>query len=227
VKAALAYPMVMVIAGTGAVIVMFTFVVPKITKTFEQLGQTLPAITQVLIAISTVMEHYWWAVIAAIAAAAVGFIKFTDTTDGRELWHTTQLKLPIVGDIVQKREVARFARTLGSLLKNGVSILTALEIVREVVNNVVFQARDRPHGGRDHAGRNGRGSPSATAASSPPGRREHDRHRARRRAACPKCCSASASPTRVQVERHDPHADLPARAERSSSSMGLDRRASS
>lgn len=139
VKAALAYPVVMILAGSVAVFIMFSYVIPKITSTFEQIGQSLPAITQFLIVISTWFESYWWVVIGGLFIMVLLFFQFTTSKEGRLIWHRTQLKLPLFGPIVQKREVARFARTLGSLLRNGVSILTALDIVREVVDNTVVK----------------------------------------------------------------------------------------
>lgn len=139
VKSALAYPVVMIIAGSLAVAVMFGYVIPKITGTFAQLNQTLPAITQLLIEISNIVQNYWWAVLAVAGVLGVTFYQFTKTPEGRMMWHRTQLRLPLIGPMVQKRECARFARTLGSLLKNGVSILTALDIVREVLDNQVVR----------------------------------------------------------------------------------------
>ncbi|MCB2154236.1 type II secretion system inner membrane protein GspF [bacterium] len=139
IKSALAYPVVMIVAGGGAVFVMFAYVVPKIVATFRELNQTLPMMTQILIKISDFASHYWWAVISALILLAGGFWRFTHSDEGRVLWHRLQLKIPVLGDLVQKREVARFTRTLGSLLKNGVSILTALGITREVVNNTLVQ----------------------------------------------------------------------------------------
>ncbi|MBI1290403.1 hypothetical protein GC173_04075 [bacterium] len=139
IKSALAYPVVMIIAGSAAVAVMFGFVIPKITATFDQLGQTLPAITILLIQMSKIVQGYWWAILIVLVAVVGGFWQYTSTPDGRAWWHRTQLRIPLMNEVVRKREVARFARTLGSLLKNGVSILTALDIVREVVSNEVMR----------------------------------------------------------------------------------------
>jgi type II secretory pathway component PulF len=139
IKSSLAYPAVMILAGSVAVAVMFGFVIPKITATFDQLGQTLPAMTLVLIAISRVFQSYWWALVGGLALGVGGFMQYVRSTDGRLWWDRLQLRLPLMGTIVQKREVARFCRTLGSLLKNGVSMLTALDIVREVVDNSVVR----------------------------------------------------------------------------------------
>lgn len=137
VKAALAYPMVMIIAGSGAVMVMFAYVVPKITGVFEQLNQTLPAMTQMLITFSDLVQGYWYLVLGGLMALILAVWKYVSTPEGALQWHTLQLRIPIFGDLVAKREVARFSRTLGSLLKNGVSILQALHITRDVLNNTL------------------------------------------------------------------------------------------
>ncbi len=139
IKSALAYPAVMVLAGSGAVFVMFSFVIPKITGTFEQLNQALPAPTEILIRISEFTQSYWYLVLGGLALLIMGTYQFINTAEGRAMWHRLQLKLPVFGDLIRKREVARFTRTLGSLLRNGVSILTALEIVKEVQENTIFK----------------------------------------------------------------------------------------
>src|SRR5690606_19897971 len=89
--------------------------------------------------ISGFVQNYWWMVLAALVVLGGTFYQFTKTPEGRLMWHRAQLRMPLIGPMVQKRECARFARTLGSLLKNGVSILTALDIVREVVDNQVVK----------------------------------------------------------------------------------------
>ncbi|MBX3730031.1 MAG: type II secretion system F family protein [Candidatus Sumerlaeia bacterium] len=137
VKSALAYPVVMIVAGAFAVAVMFVVVVPKIVGTFSQLNQTLPLPTQILISISEVVGSYWYMVVGALVGLWVLAWRFVTTPEGRAWWHRQQLRLPLLGDLVRKREVARFARTLGSLLRNGVAILTALGITREVLDNTV------------------------------------------------------------------------------------------
>jgi len=139
VKSALAYPVVMVVAGSGAIFVIFTYVVPKIVGTFAELNQTLPAITQLLIAVSNFTASYWYLVLGGIAAAVASFWQFVRTPQGRVAWSVLQLRLPLFGDLVRKREVARFSRTLGSLLRNGVSILSALAITRDVLENEVVR----------------------------------------------------------------------------------------
>ncbi|MGF1573305.1 MAG: type II secretion system F family protein [Sumerlaeia bacterium] len=139
IKSALAYPVVMILVGMIAVSVMFVYIIPKITGVFKELNQTLPAMTQMLITSSEFTQNYWYIVLGAIVAIVVFLTQLVRTQDGRLFWHKTQLRLPLIGDLVRKQEVARFSRTLGSLLKNGVSILTALKITRDVLNNEIVR----------------------------------------------------------------------------------------
>jgi len=139
VKSALAYPAVMVVAGIGAVIVMMTVVIPKIVNIFGELNQTLPTPTVILIAVSNFFATKGWILLLALGAAGFGIWRFLKTPDGQRMWSRAQLKAPLFGMIVLKREVARFARTLGALLANGVPILSSLEITQAVVQNLLVR----------------------------------------------------------------------------------------
>jgi general secretion pathway protein F len=140
VWSALAYPMVMIGACTVAVVVMFIYVIPKIVGTFRELEQTLPPVTQLLITISDIIGSYGIFILAGVIVL-IGLVwQFLSTEKGRAQWDRWQLMIPIFGDLVAKREVARFSRTLGSLLKNGVSILVALNITKEVVSNSITKS---------------------------------------------------------------------------------------
>lgn len=139
VKAALAYPVVMVFAGAGAIAVMMTVVVPKIVTIFAELNQTLPLPTQILLSITNFLSARWWLLLLILGFVGLVVWRFLKTEEGRRLWHGGQLRLPLFGPIIQKKEVARFARTLGALLHNGVPILSALDIVREVASNVLVK----------------------------------------------------------------------------------------
>ncbi|MDX2175796.1 MAG: type II secretion system F family protein [Candidatus Sumerlaeia bacterium] len=140
VMSALAYPMVMVVAGGAAIFIMFTFVIPRIVETFEQMEQALPGITLFLIDVSAFMQEYGLVLAAVLAAAGAGAWRGMKTPAGKALWDRFVLRIPVLGEVVRKREAAQFARTFGSLLANGVSILQALDIVKEVAGNTVFKA---------------------------------------------------------------------------------------
>jgi type II secretion system protein F len=139
IKSALYYPVIMIIAGFSAVVILMTVVVPKIIKLFEDLEQTLPLPTQILINIMNFFGYRWYILIGAILTVVIFSYKFIHTSEGRSIWHRVQLKIPLIGDVILKRQIAQFARTFGSLLKNGVSILSSLEITKEVLGNKYVQ----------------------------------------------------------------------------------------
>ena len=139
IKSAMAYPLVMTVAGIGAVIILITVVIPKIMKIFTDLHQALPLPTQILINIMNFLNDRWWLLLGALIGGGVFFYKFIKTDEGGKLWDAFQMKVPLVGDVLRKRQISQFARTFGSLLKNGVSILSSLEIVKEVLSNRLFQ----------------------------------------------------------------------------------------
>src|SRR5215471_3512745 len=135
---ALIYPILLTLAGTGAVIFLLTFVIPRFVDIFHDLGQSLPLVTQIRLSLSTGLQHYWWAVGLAVLIVVLA-VRLTLSTDtGRARWDRILLRLPLVGEVVLKSETARFARVLGTLLRSGVPVLTALGVVRELTSNQVF-----------------------------------------------------------------------------------------
>ena len=136
VRSALAYPIFMFLIGSLVLFFLVTFVVPNITKIFQEMHQTLPGITILLIAISGFLKSFWW-ILAVAMAFTIGGLRYAvaRTGEGRLLWDKIKLKAPLFGPITQKMAVARFSRTLGTLLQSGVPLLTALDIVRNVVDN--------------------------------------------------------------------------------------------
>lgn len=139
IASALAYPAIMIVAGGLAVFAIFTFVIPRIVGIFEELNQALPLMTVVLIAASDFMRNYWFLVLLGIAALALGLRRWVATERGRYQFDQGLLKIPVVGELLLKRDVARFTRTLGALLRNGVPILDALEIASQVLTNSVIR----------------------------------------------------------------------------------------
>jgi general secretion pathway protein F len=137
-RAALTYPVFMFFVGTLVLFFLVTFVIPKITPVFEEMHQTLPVVTVLLIKVSDFLKSFWWVIliIAIIGAIILGQLK--KTPKGQYVWDETKLRIPILGPINRKIAVARFARTLGSLLQGGVPLISALQIVRNVVNNVLI-----------------------------------------------------------------------------------------
>ncbi|MFQ6672092.1 MAG: type II secretion system F family protein [Candidatus Tectimicrobiota bacterium] len=134
----LIYPAILTVAGGAAVVVLLVFVVPRFTDIFADLGQALPLPTQILLAVSGFVQRFWWALLAGIVVAWVVFRRLIRRAEGRRRWDRFKLRLPLVGELIQKAEVGRFARTLGTLLTSGVPILQAMSIVQETVTNRVF-----------------------------------------------------------------------------------------
>jgi general secretion pathway protein F len=136
IKAALAYPMFMFLIGSIVLFFLTTFIVPKITGIFSEMHQTLPGITILLISISGFLKSFWPVIVLIIIGSFIGLrYMFTKTLRGQYLWSKIKLKMPLFGSLTHKMAVARFSRTLGTLLESGVPMLTALSIVKNIVNN--------------------------------------------------------------------------------------------
>jgi len=138
VLAALSYPMIVMFVGGLAVIGLMVFIVPKFATTFDDMGATLPAPTLALMAISNFITHYGLVLIGLIVAGTILFKKWIKQGPGQRKWHQIVLRIPIMGAIITTNAYAHFARTLGTLLHNGVSVLPALGIVQKTINNVVI-----------------------------------------------------------------------------------------
>lgn len=136
IRSALAYPLIMFFVGAMVIFFLVTFVVPNITKIFEEMHQTLPGITILLIAVSSFLKSFWWIVLLiVIASFLTARYAIVRTERGQYLWDRIKLKTPLIGSLNQKIAVARFSRTLGTLLQSGVPLLASLEIAANVVNN--------------------------------------------------------------------------------------------
>lgn len=136
IQASLAYPVFMLFFGAVVLFILLAYIVPTITKIFADMKQVLPTPTRVLIALSAFFQDYWWTVLLLLAVGGLAVRHLRRTPKGRRWWDTTVLRLPGVGNLVRKLAVGRFSRTLGSLLENGVTLLVALDIVRNIVGNV-------------------------------------------------------------------------------------------
>lgn len=139
VRSALAYPILMAAVGVMTVAVLLTFVIPKIAGMFSDLGQNLPAPTLLLINISSALRNYWWLIMLLALLAGAALKNAYKKKEIKRLIDAAKLKMPLAGDLVKRVEVARFARTLATLLKNGVPILEALTIVSGTINNDIIK----------------------------------------------------------------------------------------
>jgi general secretion pathway protein F len=130
------YPSILLVTGGISIIVLLTYVLPKFSVMFDELGGSLPLPTQILLTISHTLKSYWWIVLAILVTVWIVFKKYIKTDTGRYKWDSFKLK--IMGDVIRKLETARFCRTLGTLLKSGVPLLQALNNARDVLNNQVI-----------------------------------------------------------------------------------------
>lgn len=138
VISALIYPLILLVVAGLSVFILLTVVVPKFSKIFEDMGQALPLATQFVIRVGELFNTWWWVMALAIAATVVYFRRqFADPVT-RQPWDRRILRLPLVGDLVSKVEMARFSQTLSTLLSNGVPLLTGLAIVKEIMANRVL-----------------------------------------------------------------------------------------
>jgi general secretion pathway protein F len=136
IKGAITYPAIMVFVGALMFGIIFTFVIPKITKIFKSQDKALPWMTEVCIFISDLFIGYWWLMIIGSFASFYLFKRYIMTKKGEAWWHKMLLKMPIVGNLSTMINVSRFCSTLATLLNSGVPILTALSIVKNLVANV-------------------------------------------------------------------------------------------
>jgi len=137
-QAALVYPVFMAIIGSGVLFFLLSFVVPNLTRIFTEMKQVLPLPTIILIWFSGFMRSYWWVLLLFAVAIIVSIKETIKRPKGRYFWDNMKLRLPVIGQINRKIALSRFGRTLGSLLQSGVPLITSLEIVRNIVNNVLI-----------------------------------------------------------------------------------------
>ncbi len=135
IRSAVAYPILMFFVGTLILVFLLTYIVPSITSIFADMDQALPMPTLILINVSDFMKNSWWIILAAIAVLLIAGRHIKNTDKGGYVFDRLILKLPIAGSLKIKLAAARFARTLGSLLENGVPLMSALGIVKNVVGN--------------------------------------------------------------------------------------------
>jgi type II secretory pathway component PulF len=148
VISAMVYPAIVMTIGGLAVIGLMIFIVPRFASTFEEMGAELPKPTMFLMAMSDFTVKYGLAVAAALAGGIILLKKWVKHGKGQRIWHRAQLRIPIMGSIIKTNAYAHFARTFGTLLHNGVSVLPAMGIVQKTIDNVIIseevgKARDR------------------------------------------------------------------------------------
>lgn len=140
IKGAMTYPAVMLLAMIISLVVLFIFVVPKFAVMFEDMGQALPAPTVIMMGISEAFQRYWWAMAGLIGGLIAGVVFWRRTPGGRFALDRLLLNIPVFGGFATRVAMARFCRTLGTLLDSGVNLVAGLEASRGVAGNVVISA---------------------------------------------------------------------------------------
>ncbi len=139
IQAALAYPVLMALVGTGVLLFLFAFVVPKVTRMLEDLGQSLPLPTLLLIRSSDFLMAWWWLLLLLAGAVAAWLVRYRRTEAGRLHFDRLALRLPLFGRLNLLLATARFTRTLGTLLHSGVPLLQALDITKNLMQNRILR----------------------------------------------------------------------------------------
>ena len=150
------YPMCLIAVGIAAIVILITFVLPKIVIQLQKARMQLPMITKMLMAVSSILIHYWYVVLLVIFAIVYTVRRVLKTVRGAYIRDKVMLSLPIFGPLIRQRVVSRFASTLSTLLGSGLSMAESLKVVAEVTGNVIMvdavkKARDRILSGADIA----------------------------------------------------------------------------
>jgi len=139
VKSALVYPIILLVMAGLSIVVLLTVVVPQFTPLFESAGAELPTLTQLVVAAGDVMQRYWWALLLAIVALWLLIRRRMHRADSRARIDRWLLKVPLLGGLLTRIDTARLARTLGTLLVNGVPILNAMSIATQTIGNAALR----------------------------------------------------------------------------------------
>ena len=139
VVSAMIYPIMLMLLAGGSLILLLVYVIPQFTPIFEELGGDLPTITKIVLAAGSLLQNFWWGLIGLTFIGVVLFRRMLADPEKRLNWDTRVLGMRWVGDLVAKMEIARLSRTLGTLLSNGVPLLSGLSIARNVMNNSLLR----------------------------------------------------------------------------------------
>ncbi len=134
---ALIYPILLTGVGAASIGILLYFVIPKFASIFEEMGAAIPPATMAMLWLSKMTRAYWWVALSSIAAVIVSIRYAIRTPLGRRTWDALKLKLPLLGTTVLKMEMARFARTLGTLLASAVPLIAGVRIVQDIANNKI------------------------------------------------------------------------------------------
>ncbi|HPP81114.1 MAG TPA: type II secretion system F family protein, partial [Deltaproteobacteria bacterium] len=139
IKSAMTYPIIVLCVAFGVVAVLMIFVIPTFSDMFKQFGSALPAPTQLVVNLSNLFRHFWWAIFGAIVGFVIAFKWVRTQKKGRYMTDKLFLRLPIFGPLLRKVAVAKFTRTLGTMISSGVPIMDGLEITSRTAGNVIVE----------------------------------------------------------------------------------------
>jgi len=139
VVSAMIYPIMLMVLAGGSLVLLLVYVIPQFTPIFEELGGDLPMITKIVLAAGGLLQNFWWGLIGLTVLGVVMFRRMLANPEQRLRWDTRVLGMRWVGDLVAKMEIARLSRTLGTLLINGVPLLSGLSIARNVMTNTLLR----------------------------------------------------------------------------------------
>lgn len=139
IKSALTYPVFVIVSLLSVGLLMFKFVLPKLTDVLKQQGGQLPGVSVALIAATGFFNAYWWLVLLILIGLIIAVRIYISTVPGRYQWDRIKIFLPIFGDIFKKIYLARFSRNLSTLIAGGIPIISALKIIAEIINNVIYR----------------------------------------------------------------------------------------
>jgi type IV pilus assembly protein PilC len=139
VRSALIYPVAVVVIACIVVWVILTFVIPVFATLYEGLGVPLPLPTRIVILMSKLLATFWWAILLGIGAGTYALVRYKKTSSGRRVLDSLILKIPVIGGVLRKIAVARFCRTLATLVSSGVPILDSLEITARTSGNAIVE----------------------------------------------------------------------------------------
>ena len=140
IKSAMIYPAILSSVGGFAILILFTVVIPRFSKLFDELGSALPLPTKIMLFLSSSIINHWLAIIIVFTLFVAGFIFYLREEKGKMHWDGIVLRLPLFGSLAQKIEISRFSRTMATLLTSGVAILGALNITQAILSNRVIAA---------------------------------------------------------------------------------------
>ncbi|MEK7452614.1 MAG: type II secretion system F family protein [Patescibacteria group bacterium] len=139
VRGAMIYPAFIIFAMIAVTFVMMIWVIPNLTSVFTESNMELPFLTQIIVNISDVFQEFWWLILFVLVGGATGFWQWVSTENGKMIWGSIQLEIPVFGEILTKFYLARFSDSLSTLIVGGLPIVKSLETSADVVGNYTYK----------------------------------------------------------------------------------------